>query len=383
MLLENLRLRVYELVGGNISVYPPEPAVFDCVGEVNDISSLVWGESMTGYGEFQLTVAYTKANVELLQLGRMIWKGGKKAARIEIMTIDETEDEGAIMIFKGRTLESLLLDRITNPTFYFSGKTGDAVRSVVDKNCINPSSVERQIPFLVLDSNYVACGSKVKVQDRGSQVYDFIVATIASDELYFSIDFDPDNETLTLVVGKGTDRTSDTSKAVIFSKGIDNVVSSEYYKNIQDYKTEMLVAGEGEGVNRVMFFNSIDLEGFDRREIFIDASDLQSTYTNDSGSTVTLSESDYQELLEERANKKAADYSVAETYTAVLNASDNERFVYGVDYFLGDTVTVIDERLGLTTDAKVTAIQETFGDDYSLELTLGYGMPSLYHKLKR
>lgn len=62
----------------------------------------------------------------------------------------------------------------------------------------------------------------------------------------------------------------------------------------------------------------------------------------------------------------------------------NPTYEYGVDYQLGDTITAIDERLGITTDAVVQAVMHTVSKDgESLTPTFGYGQPSIFDILKR
>ena len=46
-------------------------------------------------------------------------------------------------------------------------------------------------------------------------------------------------------------------------------------------------------------------------------------------------------------------------------------YKYGVDYTLGDVITIEDTRLGVSVNTRVTASEETFGSQYSLRLSFG------------
>lgn len=118
--------------------------------------------------------------------------------------------------------------------------------------------------------------------------------------------------------------------------------------------------------------------GMARRELFIDARDLQ---TESDGKTLTISE--YRELMRTRGVEKLADCPLAQSFESVVRTY-NPTYEYGADYYNGDTITVIDERLGLTVNAVVESAQRSVScEGESLTLTFGYSTPTLYEKLRR
>ena len=59
-------------------------------------------------------------------------------------------------------------------------------------------------------------------------------------------------------------------------------------------------------------------------------------------------------------------------------------YTLGDDYHLGDTITVIDDRLGVTANAVVQGVTRSVSrEGESIELSLGYGQPTVYDILKR
>lgn len=121
------------------------------------------------------------------------------------------------------------------------------------------------------------------------------------------------------------------------------------------------------------------LSGLSRRELWVDARDLQSV--DDDGES--LSPEEYQSALTTRGQEKLAESPLAQNFSAVVRTV-GAAFVYGRDFFLGDTITVRDERLGVTVDAVVTAaLHGVTSEGETLELTLGFSQPGIYEKLSR
>ena len=119
--------------------------------------------------------------------------------------------------------------------------------------------------------------------------------------------------------------------------------------------------------------------GLSRRELFIDARDLQSQ--QEGGQALTPEE--YAGVLTTRGLEKLAENQLIRSFTAQVRTRD-ATYQYGRDFFLGDRITVTDERLGLTVDAQVMAAQYSVSrEGETLTLTLGYSQPTVYEKLAR
>lgn len=119
--------------------------------------------------------------------------------------------------------------------------------------------------------------------------------------------------------------------------------------------------------------------GLDRRELYVDARDLQS----DADPEHPLTEEEYVALLTTRGREKLAENQLVKSFSAVVRTLD-PTYVYGVDFFLGDTITVTDERLGVTIDAVVEAVERSVSrNGETMTLTLGYSTPTLHDILKR
>lgn len=121
------------------------------------------------------------------------------------------------------------------------------------------------------------------------------------------------------------------------------------------------------------------LTGLSRRELYIDARDLQS----DSDPENPMTAEEYTAILTARGKEKLADNQLVKSFETNIRIV-NPTYELGKDYQLGDTITIIDENLGITTDAIVEAVERSVsGQEQEVTLTLGYGQPTIYDVLKR
>ncbi len=119
--------------------------------------------------------------------------------------------------------------------------------------------------------------------------------------------------------------------------------------------------------------------GLARRELFVDARDLQSDADPDN----PLTAEEYAAVLTVRGEEMLAENQLVQSFSTVVRTLA-PTYEYGVDFFLGDTITAIDERQGVTADAVVQAVQRSVSaEGEGLLLTLGYGQPTIYDILKR
>lgn len=371
----------------SIIVFKLNNTTFEQIGELGQFTSLIWPDAFSGYAKFELWSPINEDNAELIQKGNVLWTGGENAGVIEI--IKSTVDNKGKKTYnvKGRTLEKYLTDRIVWSTFISSGYASTIMYSLVDDNLVNPINKKRKIPWLELAPD-THIGRKIsQYQKTGGEVYD-AVQTLASDsDIGFNVLFDPENKKLIFEVRAGMDRTEnnpDGNEPVVFSTELEDILSSSYYTNNQDEKTVALVQGEDSGSNRKsVIVGDDEAEGFDRKELYVDARDLQSEVYHDDGTTTKLTDEEYANTLSQRGDEKLAEYPVTETFEAQIRQFGDVQYEYGVDYFKGDKVTVVDEELGISVSARITQVEEDFSEEYALVLTFGYSYPTSLQKVKR
>ena len=149
-----------------------------------------------------------------------------------------------------------------------------------------------------------------------------------------------------------------------------NIRDAVYNQDESNYKNVAYVAGAGEGSSRTIVEVDIRTDpNEERRETWVDARDLQKTYTS-GGTQVTYTDAQYRELLRHRGLDKLTQFAQIETVNSNVDPSAN--LVYGVDYDLGDLCTYRYTDVNIEMSKRITEITETIeGSRRSLALTFG------------
>ena len=170
---------------------------------------------------------------------------------------------------------------------------------LVNQNCVNPTNAKRKIPFLEIAADE-SIGTKQTYQKTGGEVYDALLNLARNDDIGFNVLFKPKEKKLIFKVVEGGDKTVNQNilDPVEFSTDLEDILSSSYYSNNQDLKSVALVLGEGEGAQRAsQVSGNNDSSLFERRELYVDARDLQSELVNESGDTITIPPEEYIEIV--------------------------------------------------------------------------------------
>mgnify|MGYP000874269152 FL=1 len=369
-----------------ILVFKVDDTTFENIGEVNQYNSLIWPDKFNGYASFELWAPITDENSEYFKKGNILWCGGDNAAVVEI--VKSTIDDKGTKTFnvKGRTLEMILTTRIIWGTYSASNKYASTVMyEIVNQNCVNPTNISRKIPYLECAEDK-QLGGKMSIQKTGGEVYDALTTIASNKDLGFNVLFRPKEKKLIFEVIAGVDRTIEQSEVdpVEFSTDLEDILSSSYYTNSQDEKNVAFIQGEGDGASRVsQVSGNNELEGFNRKELYVDARDIQSESVNEDGATTTLTPAEYDAALVNRGDDKLAECKTIETFEAQIRVFGDIQYEFGKDYQKGDKVTVRDRQLNVVASARITEVEEDFDDEYALVLTFGYSYPTIMQKVKQ
>lgn len=344
-------------------------------------TGLTWEEKFADAGSFELWCPLNSQNVELLQEDNLLWIGGESAGVVEFKELTSDEEGTETIHIQGRLAESYLDYRTIYPTVSMTGKISAILRKHVERNLINPTDMARKIPNIELASDQVPYGDSVSYQKTGDTVLLETSKLCEANALGFRLQFFPQLSKFVFRVYQGTDRTLDQSAVnpVLFSSDLDDILESSYSHNKSELRNFAYVAGEDSGTARkVQAVGSAT--GISRRELFVDARDLQSE--NEDGTAIP--EVEYNAMLVERGKTSLEDYKDIESFSATLRTFGVTGYVYGVDFFLGDKVTVYDSRLKIRTNAVVTAVLQTYDEEGErMDITFGYEQPTIANKLKR
>ena len=177
-----------------------------------------------------------------------------------------------------------------------------------------------------------------------------------------------------VLIKTGVDRTRGNGlNTVIFSKSLSNIKRASYSYDSESDMNVAYIAGEGEGAERKWYEIQKDSENkksaWNREELWIDARDIQSEGEDDT----TLTDEEYDKLIEQRAYEKFQENAVMDEYSATVN-EHNQRYVYMRDYDLGDWVTIQDRDLGIEIDAQIVEVTTTLQNNETInDITFEYG----------
>lgn len=302
-----------------ISVFEVSNERFTVIGQVNQYTSLRWIEDYADVGSFELWAPITDENASLFKHDRIIWIEGEQTAGV-IEGIKETVDTNEEKVYNitGRMLISLLDRRIVWNTYNAYNKFVYLIlRELVNINCIEVDEelTQRVIPYLELGTYDEGEWGKVTIQRTGDEVLSVLQEISNAQESGFNIGFDPNHSKLKFNVTLGTNHAIGSSNPVVLSSSMEDILDSTYYSNKKDFKNIALVAGEGEGDERVRTTAGDNtLSGYNRRELYVDARDLQKD-ENDH----TVKESDLEEYVTDYTYDKDAIDEKIKTYETMTS----------------------------------------------------------------
>lgn len=330
------------------------------LGIIENQKSLIWTRRYNKAGEFMAYFPLTDDNIRLIKIDNLIsFRGANEAGVIEDVIMRSTNIE-RVIIASGRFLISYLDRRLIRPTYNFTGRTEIAMRQMI-QNAVAIPLVEMgalqgftdTIEFQATYKNLLSYESKLSVYSN------------------IGFRFRPDftNKKIYFETYRGLDRTRGQTERpfVEFSDRFDNLSSVENRKNTQLLKNVGYVGGEGEGSERVFITIGDDtLTGLERREMFVDARDI---------SSMDITQAEYLEALRTRGYEKMNEQIFSDSYDVTTVPTGN--YKYKDDYDLGDIVTIRKTDWNLTTNLRITEIQEVYEHGTATVIpTLGSPLPT-------
>lgn len=313
------------------------------LGTIENHTSLQWHRKYYECGTFELHAPATEENLCLLQPGNVIRPKGKDEAAV--IRGDQNEEESTLvneLVRNGYFLPIYFNDRLTGPLFTYTGTCEDAMRYIIER--------ASSIPLLEI-ADGTGDSTEITFQATYKNVLTYISKLAKYCEVGFRVIPDFKRKKMIFETYKGIDRTRRQGKKprVIFSEGYNNLNRAKHNYSDETYKTKVIVAGAGEGENRT-YVTVGGGSGFDLREMFLDAKDINKDdfATNDS----------YLEALRVRGKEALTQNSILENFEAEVEADVN--FVYGVDYDLGDIVTVDKKKWNKVLNLRITEACEVY-----------------------
>lgn len=276
-------------------------------------------------------------------------KDFKETAKLETMEYNSS-GTGTSVILTGRFLESVLADRVVKTTTTYSGTTEQIARNMVNDFCINCGNplFDGKLKLGI----YRGLGQKRVYQNTGDDIKTALYELLKLDGLSYSIDYNYEEDTLTFDVWGGLDRTENQNinSWATFCKNFENIQNDKYSADETQFKNFAYVAGEGVAGHRVVVEVNQIKSGEERKELYVDARDLQQSDG--------MSDSQYKETLKQRGLEKLQENNKVEITEFDVDPESN--LEYGKNYNLGDMVMYKNEDLGLYVENRIVGISEIF-----------------------
>jgi hypothetical protein len=330
-------------------------------GIIESYEYFKWTRRYSTAGSFVLKAVGAPENAALLQIGCYIKKNDdQEIAMIEHIEYNQTDKE--MITASGRFATAMLDRRIIWGTETLNGDLGACVGKLINNHLIAPTDPARRIDFV----SFISPSFNIPIHSQVSykNLYDAVTELCDTADVGIRTTFAPETGTLTMSLYQG-----ELTQAV-FSREYENLVSQTFTSNIANYRNTVVVAGEGDGQDRTLV-SIVGESGESRREIFIDARDLQSENFPDN----------YEEALLLRGQSKLIEHTPVLTFDAEINNHGNLQ--YKADYDLGSIVTIQARRWGVSLQTRITEITESFdASGFSIDIALGRGMLTLSQRLR-
>lgn len=328
---------------------------------IDDYISFIWTSRYYTSGDFQLQVGASAANKDLFLEGYYIVReDDENVGIIESVIINQNEDGQEIMTIKGRFVDSIIGRRIIAKQTTVSGKLSDCIEQLIDENIIDPEDTDRQISNFTIDSYTV--NNEIEAQYTGKNLLETISGLCETYGIGYKVTINSDNE-FVFKLYEGVDRTYDqtVNTWVIFSDEFDNLISSQYEENYRPMINAVLVAGEGEGLDRKTAWITDGSTGINRRELYKDQRNIRSNNGE-------ITEEEYEELLKESGRENLTTYTTAFTGTVSF-----DNIVYKQDVFLGDLCVIANKKWGLYINSRLVEVIESIDESGAYSITPSFG----------
>ncbi len=344
---------------------------FETLGIVSVFNALIWIRRYYDAGVFEL---HAPADFfELMNTGRYLYRNDRQELGVIREVNFARDDKGARTAYcKGYFAESLLNNRVINTSVNMTGTPEAISRALIQKYMISPSDSGRKFPQIVLGAS-AGLGTSVTVESTGDDLGLKLYEIEKTQELSHRLVYDYLTNSLTFEVWKGKDRTDSqtVNSWAIFSDSYYNIKNAIYDRDEGSCRNYAYVAGEGEGAARTIV--EVDIRSSseeERRELYVDARDLQSTWQDDSGTEHSYTAAQYKAMLRQRGLEKLAEYEKVETVNSDVDPEAN--LIYMTDFDLGDLCTYRYTEVGIETTKRITEIQEVYeGSKQTLSVTFG------------
>ena len=314
------------------------------IGMFTAFVSLIWRESYTGSGLFQIVMPKTERAIALLQEDHFAGIPGSDT----LMFVDSVEEKDGQIWAYGTEAKYILDARIYDGTLNLNGNIETALRTAV--------MAKRPYPIIGL-AEASGLTAKTRTQATYKSLFEISRTWCETAGYGFKLIHDKVAKKLLYSVYNGAERAG-----IKFAEKYGNLSNLTRALSEKGYRNVAYVGGEGEGSARTFVtVGATAMTGLQRREMFVDAKDLQ----KEEGQT----DSDYIAVLTARGLEK-----LNETNKTMEIAFDISPQDFGKSFFLGDKITCLLPEYRVYMTVRIAEATRTYENNI-LTTTLTLGNP--------
>lgn len=313
---------------------------------VDQYESLSWADSFNTLGAFELHVEPTRYNKARFKMDTvLIHSETNQPAMVDYRIVEEDDKGDTVLKVRGKSLGTILNQRSVVPNkgleWRYKATVGNAIIRLVRDICVDGTGVSANdiIPnFMTLNAS-----GTTEIEDislKLGPLYDTVQALAESEKLGLRVILKKESPRLRFDVYRGVDRPK-----ILFNSSMDyfseenHVISHETFKNIA------YVWGKDGLRNEIVtsWNTDINVSGIKRRVINVDASDIDPK---------DITEAEHRSQLRRRGRQVLGENRFLRVFDG--SVTPLAPYKYGVDYFLGDTVYMMDDNM----DRKPTTVSQ-------------------------
>ena len=336
---------------------------FESLGLFDDYISFIWTPRFNSPGDFELCLPIDERSLSWIQYGNYICRvDDENVGIIEDIKLSVDQFGSEMMIVKGRFLSSILARRIVATQTQFNNTpVSGAVWRLINDAILDPDIAARAIDNFKWHA--YTTEETITQQITGKNLCSAIEDICKAYDLGFKVTFNS-NQQFVFSLYRGLDRTYDqnVNPRAIFSDKYDNLLASEYEEIYSTMVTDVLVAGEGEGLNRkTIWTRNVANTGLARYELYKDA---RNTRSNEG----EIPEAEYYNSLKSEGKEEITSYT-----KAFSGQVDFENVKYKTDVNIGDLCVIENAKWGIRVNARLIEVIESVSEtgEYTLNPTFG------------
>jgi hypothetical protein len=358
--------------------------LYKSVAILDGWNSLTIEENYYSCDTFELTIALNKDNIQNFQPENVFFFDN---VYYYVDEISSTDSSSTALVVRGRSLAGKFESRIIDRIYTASKSPALIVYDHFNQEMIAPGNYSdstgnfngatRKIDYLILSAtdglgldkidyqtSYQEVQSQVEVL---CQTYDFGFREIAVD------DISPKNK-ITIYKGR------DLSGVIEISDDFDNLINVTYEHATYDEKTTAYGFGEGEGANRVKVVVNPNKSGLERKELYVDARDLQSV---DPDTEKPIPAATYKNMLIDRSKQKLAERLAILTMNGEIELN-SKLFKFKEDFDVGDRIKIKSNLYQFAKIVTIVKAKKTYdATGYYVELVFDKEVPTVFDIIGR